>query len=221
MSGLKNQNLISDIANYLEKITENNFKYSWGLQSNNVYKMDIFGKSNISEKLKNGDVDDAIKYSTISVNKSYPSKDSNQRTSIYPAPETKSPASTSQNATAPTSSTTATITSGSLPNCEDQTKINNLLYNSVKDGKNFETLKVDNKRLKKITSEKGLDGWLMPRFFYHYGVKGHHHLGDPHSLAIGNYTIEFDVNNGAEDRQMIEQWPLLGDPSLMIGGYSS
>lgn len=160
LSGLKSQNLIIDIANYLEKITENNFKYSWELQSNNVYKMDIFGKSNISEKLKNGDVDDAIKYSTISVNKSYPSKDSNQRTSIYPAPETKSPASTSQNATAPTSSTTATITSGSLPNCEDQTKINNLLYNSVKDGKNFETLKVDNKRLKKITSEKGLDGWL-------------------------------------------------------------
>ena len=65
----------------------------------------------------------------------------------------------------------------------------------------------------------GLDGWLLPRFFYHYGVEGVPYAGAAHSSAIGDYAIEFDINTGDADRQMIEQWPLLGDPSLMIGGY--
>ena len=65
----------------------------------------------------------------------------------------------------------------------------------------------------------GLDGWLLPRFFYNYGQLGEEHVGAAHSAAITDYALEFDINFNDADRQMIEQWPLLGDPSLMIGGY--
>jgi len=65
----------------------------------------------------------------------------------------------------------------------------------------------------------GLDGWLLPRFFYNYGQLGRHYVGEAHSAAIGDYVNEFNINTGDADRQMVEQWILLGDPSLMIGGY--
>ena len=65
----------------------------------------------------------------------------------------------------------------------------------------------------------GLDGWLLPRFFYNYGQLGKEHVGEAHSAAIADYVIQFDINNNDADRQMVEQWVLLGDPSLMIGGY--
>lgn len=75
---------------------------------------------------------------------------------------------------------------------------------------------------------EGLDGWLFPRFFYHYGVNENHILGECFSAAITDYVNEFDINEElygpAEDgagaiRQMVEQWELFGDPSLKIGGY--
>ena len=65
----------------------------------------------------------------------------------------------------------------------------------------------------------GLDGWLLPRFFYNYGQLGRHHVGEAHSAAIADYVNEFNINTDDADRQMVEQWILLGDPSLMIGGY--
>ncbi len=67
----------------------------------------------------------------------------------------------------------------------------------------------------------GLDGWLFPRFFYHYGQDGQEFIGMAHSSAITDYVNEFDINADGEDRQMIQQWALLGDPSLMIGGYDN
>ncbi len=67
----------------------------------------------------------------------------------------------------------------------------------------------------------GLDGWLFPRYFYHYGQLGEEHVGMAHSSAITDYVNEFDINNDGEDRQMIQQWALLGDPSLVPGGYHS
>ncbi|MBS3748626.1 MAG: peptidase C25 [Candidatus Thermoplasmatota archaeon] len=67
----------------------------------------------------------------------------------------------------------------------------------------------------------GLDGWLLPRFFYHYGQEGEEFVGMAQSSAITDYVNEFDINSVSEDRQMIQQWALLGDPSLMIGGYES
>ena len=37
--------------------------------------------------------------------------------------------------------------------------------------------------------------------------------------AITDYVNEFDINKDGEDRQMIQQWVLLGDPSMLLGGY--
>jgi hypothetical protein len=75
---------------------------------------------------------------------------------------------------------------------------------------------------------EGLDGWLFPRFFYHYGMNGKDLVGEAYSAAITDYVNEFDINeidNPSEEdgpgamRQMVEQWELLGDPCLKMGGY--
>jgi len=73
---------------------------------------------------------------------------------------------------------------------------------------------------------EGLDGWLFPRFFYNYGQLNKEHVGEAQGAAITDYVLEFDINDGDgggepgdSDRQMISQWALLGDPSLLIGGY--
>jgi hypothetical protein len=65
----------------------------------------------------------------------------------------------------------------------------------------------------------GLDGWLLPRFFYHVGQMDEEYCGAAYSNAITDYVNEFDINIDAEDRQMVEQLILLGDPSLFMGGY--
>jgi hypothetical protein len=65
----------------------------------------------------------------------------------------------------------------------------------------------------------GLDGWLMPQFFKHYGTNNEEYIGAAHSYAIRDYALNFDCNTGDADRQMLEQWPLMGDPSMLIGGY--
>jgi hypothetical protein len=65
----------------------------------------------------------------------------------------------------------------------------------------------------------GLDGWLLPRFFYHVGQMDEQYCGVAQSNAITDYVNEFDINLVADDRQMVEQWILLGDPSLYFGGY--
>lgn len=66
----------------------------------------------------------------------------------------------------------------------------------------------------------GLDGWLLPRFFFNYGQLGKNHVGEAHGAAITDYVKEFDINSDDADRQMVEQWVLIGDPSLLIGGYT-
>jgi hypothetical protein len=70
---------------------------------------------------------------------------------------------------------------------------------------------------------EGLDGWLLPKFFYNLDVEngtiGEKHVGAAHSAAITDYINEFDINSDDADRQMVEQWILLGDPSLVVGGY--
>ncbi len=69
----------------------------------------------------------------------------------------------------------------------------------------------------------GLDGWLLPKFFYNLDVENgtinEKHVGAAHSAAITDYVLEFDINSDDADRQMVEQWALLGDPSLVVGGY--
>ena len=160
LKGLKNNNLIGDISVYLKELSESHFRYKWSSEPNNVYKMDIFGKDNLSTKLKNSTIDDAIKYSSFVVNKSFSSTESNERTSISPPSEKQAAQSAQDLQKQRLTGNVSSKISSELPNCEDQTEVNNLLYNLVKEGKSLKTLKKDNIRLKKITKNKGLDGWL-------------------------------------------------------------
>ncbi len=62
----------------------------------------------------------------------------------------------------------------------------------------------------------GLEGWLAPRFFYHVGTDHLSHLGEIHGESINDYINNFDVNSDPLDRKTIEEWMLMGDPSLRI-----
>lgn len=66
-----------------------------------------------------------------------------------------------------------------------------------------------------------LGGWLDGRFFDAYANQSISVLGQAHSKGIIDYiNIIGGVNSNQGDRKTIEEWCLLGDPSLMIGGYS-
>jgi hypothetical protein len=65
----------------------------------------------------------------------------------------------------------------------------------------------------------GLDGGISLEFFRQYGTEGHDILGDAYSQTLTWYINSFDM--GEDDHvKSVQQWVLLGDPSLMIGGYS-
>jgi hypothetical protein len=67
----------------------------------------------------------------------------------------------------------------------------------------------------------GGDGWITIEFFRQYGEKGQHIIGMAHSQAISTYISSFDMNDmEAGHTKTVEQWVLLGDPSLMMGGYT-
>jgi hypothetical protein len=63
----------------------------------------------------------------------------------------------------------------------------------------------------------GLEGWIDPRFFYEIGVQGKTTLGEAHSQAIADYVNKFPVHTDRIDCKAIQEWILLGDPSLKIG----
>ena len=69
---------------------------------------------------------------------------------------------------------------------------------------------------------EGLGGWINPRFFQAYAVQHKEILGETHGQAIIDYlNMIFGVlapNNEDVDRKTIEEWVLIGDPSLHIGG---
>jgi len=63
-------------------------------------------------------------------------------------------------------------------------------------------------------------GWIDGRFFDCYGNQSIDILGNAHSQAITDYiTMIGGENSNQIDRKTIEEWTLLGDPSLKIGGY--
>jgi hypothetical protein len=71
--------------------------------------------------------------------------------------------------------------------------------------------------------DSGLGGWIEPRFFEIYANKTINEedtiLGQIHDQAIVDYiNIIGAVNTDQIDRKTIEEWVLLGDPSLRIGG---
>jgi len=74
------------------------------------------------------------------------------------------------------------------------------------------------------------DGWINTEFFRQYGEENQHILGIAYSQSIKSYInnhmtldLEYwrhDYGWDGIDEKTVQQWALLGDPSLMIGGYS-
>ncbi len=64
----------------------------------------------------------------------------------------------------------------------------------------------------------GLGGWINAEFFRQYAIEGHHILGKTHSKTIEAYIDEIGKIQ-LHDVKTVQEWALLGDPSLMIGGY--
>ena len=66
----------------------------------------------------------------------------------------------------------------------------------------------------------GLGGWIEPRFFDAYANQSKETVGNAHSQAITDYVnIIGGVTSKSHDRKTIEEWVLIGDPSLKMGGY--
>ncbi len=73
------------------------------------------------------------------------------------------------------------------------------------------------------------DGWINTEFFRLYGEEEQHMLGMAYIGAISNYVthhktfeLEYwrhDYGWDGIDEKTVEQWQLLGDPSLRMGGY--
>lgn len=67
----------------------------------------------------------------------------------------------------------------------------------------------------------GGDSWITIEFFRQYGTEGHDILGQAYSETLRNYVQTFDMTDlPAGHPKTIEQWVLLGDPTLQIGGYN-
>ncbi|MBN1280574.1 MAG: peptidase C25 [Candidatus Thermoplasmatota archaeon] len=74
------------------------------------------------------------------------------------------------------------------------------------------------------------DGWLNTEFFRQYGVENHTVLGVTYTQAITSYIDyhkvfeytywRYDHGWDGIDQKTVQQWQLLGDPSLQIGGYA-
>jgi hypothetical protein len=68
------------------------------------------------------------------------------------------------------------------------------------------------------------DGYITTHFFEIYSESEdieNCSLGTVHVKTINDYIKFFHPNKDEIDRKTVEQWVLLGDPSLRIGGYSS
>lgn len=66
----------------------------------------------------------------------------------------------------------------------------------------------------------GGDGWITIEFFRQYGEHGEDILGQTHSQSVTTYLNTFDMNDLESGHpKTVQQWVLLGDPTLQIGGY--
>ncbi len=62
-------------------------------------------------------------------------------------------------------------------------------------------------------------GYIEDRFFNAYGIKGKDILGETWGTAIIDYINTYPPMKDLIDCKTVEEWVLLGDPSLKIGGY--
>ena len=68
------------------------------------------------------------------------------------------------------------------------------------------------------------DGYITTHFFEIYSESedlNNVSLGEVHIKTLNDYIKFFHPNEDEIDRKTVEQWVLLGDPSLRIGGYPS
>ena len=63
-----------------------------------------------------------------------------------------------------------------------------------------------------------LDGYIQLQFFKTYR-EGFSILGEVHAGAIIKFLDTFPGMKDRSDCKTVQQWILLGDPSLKIGGY--
>ncbi len=72
----------------------------------------------------------------------------------------------------------------------------------------------------KVLTIGGGDGWITIEFFRQYGEHNQTVLGQAHSQSITEYIKTFDMTDlEAGHPKSVQQWVLLGDPSLQIGSY--
>ena len=64
-----------------------------------------------------------------------------------------------------------------------------------------------------------LSGYIESLFFREYGQNNVHILGETWGGAVTSYLNTFPGMDDQLDCKTVEEWVLLGDPSLMIGGY--
>ena len=62
-------------------------------------------------------------------------------------------------------------------------------------------------------------GYIDTQFFHAYGVDGVEILGEAWGQAVTEYLDKFPGMESKWDCKTPQQWLLLGDPSLLIGGY--
>ena len=62
--------------------------------------------------------------------------------------------------------------------------------------------------------------FMEVQFFRSYS-EGRDMLGETHSMNLNYYLDEFPPMDDLIDCKIVQQWFLLGDPSLKIGGYPS
>lgn len=68
---------------------------------------------------------------------------------------------------------------------------------------------------------EALGGYLETQFFKAYGTNQTDILGNAWAAAINAYLSIYPGMQNRSDAKTVEQWVVLGDPSLKIGGYTS
>jgi hypothetical protein len=68
---------------------------------------------------------------------------------------------------------------------------------------------------------EGLGGWIESAFSQAYGELDKDIIGETWGTAITSYINTFPCNKDKTDCKTVQEWALLGDPSLQIGGYNN
>jgi hypothetical protein len=86
-------------------------------------------------------------------------------------------------------------------------------------GMEGETGDLDHDGINEPDCVEQLSGYMTTQFFKIYN-DSHAPLGEVFGEAIKSYLDTFPGMNDPDDCKIVEEWTLLGDPSLMIGGYT-